>query len=453
MYKYINNKRSLNYIKIHLIMPTMEKEILASEWEQRAANSSCTTPSATSASAVLLAIMKNNDDNIAPTTVLESRSDIEYCPTAHPTADDDALYHHMSGHRAIRDGDTPTNIAIVSSSQSQEQSPYPASDTQITTNSRITTNSSDCKQQLTDGMNNLNITSTEEVDVCACCGKEGSDLNICNKCKVAKYCNAACKKKHRSKHKKKCERRVAELHDIELFKEPSNEYGDCPICFLRLPTMASGRKYYECCGKTVCGGCSHAPVYDNHGNIIVTKKCPFCRTPFAVSHAENIIRLEKRMEVGDAYAFFMVGNHIFLGESGLPQDRAKAIGLWRKAGKFGYANLGNVYYNGDGAERDEQMARHYDELAAMEGNVTARHNLGVSEDNASNYDRALKHFMIAVRGGHTNSVKAIQQLYIDGHATKDHYANALRSHQAYINEIKSDQRDKAAALRDDCRYH
>ena len=39
--------------------------------------------------------------------------------------------------------------------------------------------------------------------------KEGDDINnICNKCKQVKYCNAACKKKHRQKHKKECERRV-----------------------------------------------------------------------------------------------------------------------------------------------------------------------------------------------------------------------------------------------------
>ena len=45
---------------------------------------------------------------------------------------------------------------------------------------------------------------------CANCGKEGSDVtNTCNKCKSVKYCNAACKKKHRHKHKKACERYVA----------------------------------------------------------------------------------------------------------------------------------------------------------------------------------------------------------------------------------------------------
>ena len=74
----------------------------------------------------------------------------------------------------------------------------------------------------TDDMNNLHITCTkaEEVDICSCCGQEGGNLNICNKCQMVKYCNAACKKKHRTKHKKKCERRVAELHDEQVFKHP-----------------------------------------------------------------------------------------------------------------------------------------------------------------------------------------------------------------------------------------
>ena len=75
------------------------------------------------------------------------------------------------------------------------------------------------------------------------------------------------------------------------------------------------------------------------------------------------------------------------------------------------------------------------------------------EYHAGNYDRALKHYMIAVRGGDTSSVKAIQQLYMDGHVAKDDYANALRSHQAYINEIKSDQRDEAAAFHNGYRYY
>ena len=294
--------------------------------------------------------------------------------------------------------------------------------------------------------------SNENDAVCANCGKEGSNLNICNKCKEATYCNAACKKKHRSKHKKHCERRVTELHDEALLKEPPLQRGDCPICFLRLPSMNSGRTYMTCCGKIICSGCCRADVYDNLGNIIADEKCPFCRTPPPSSDEEIIERLKKRLEVDDAYAFGMMGSHYDRGEYGLPQDSAKAFELYHRAGKFGYNNVGHAYDTGNGVERDKKMARHYFELAAIEGNVVARYNLGGSEKNAGNYDRALQHYMIAVRGGDTRPVKYIQEMYMNGHATKDDYANALRSHQAYVNEIKSVQRE-ASATHDGCRYY
>ena len=210
----------------------------------------------------------------------------------------------------------------------------------------------------------------------------------------------------------------------------------------------------SCCGKILCIGCCYADVYDNLGNIIADEKCPFCRTPEVASVEEAIERLKKRMEVGDAYAFYSMGYFHTHGIYGFQLDSAKAVEFYLKAGKFGYANIGFAYYNGKGVERDEKMAKHYYELAAMEGCcVAARHNLGSNEYKAGNHDKALKHYMIAVRGGDTHSLKRIQEMYIGGHATKDHYANALQSHQAYVNEIKSDQRDKAAAFSDDYRYY
>ena len=41
---------------------------------------------------------------------------------------------------------------------------------------------------------------------------------------------------------------------------------------------------------------------------------------------------------------------------------------------------------------------------------------------------------------------------MDGDATKEVYTKALRSYQAYLDEIKSDQRDEAAAADDDEYY-
>ena len=102
------------------------------------------------------------------------------------------------------------------------------------------------------------------------------------------------------------------------------------------------------------------------------------------------------MEVGDAFAFYMMGCAHSHGRYGLTRDSAKAMALWRKAAKFGYNDIGHAYHYGDGVERDAKIASHYYELAAMEGDSYARGNLGYSEENAGNYDKALKHYMIAV---------------------------------------------------------
>ena len=213
----------------------------------------------------------------------------------------------------------------------------------------------------------------------------------------------------------------------------------------------------SCCGKVICCGCTHAPVYDNEGNVIREKTCPFCRTPFAYSDEETIKRLEKRMELNDPRAIYNMGCHYGRGDQGLPQSYAKALELWHRAAELGsaeaYHNIGIAYRIGRGVERDEKKAEHYYELAAMGGIVTARHNLGVVEGNKGNMDRALKHWMIAVKGGDYNSLKNIEILASGGDATKDDYANALRSYQAYLEEIRSDQRDKAAAFRDVYKYY
>ena len=81
----------------------------------------------------------------------------------------------------------------------------------------------------------------------------------------------------------------------------------------------------------------------------------------------------------------------------MPQDLAKANELFCRAGELGwaeaYCTLGCSYNNGTGVEMDEKKAKHYWELAAMNGNVGARHNLGMIEGNAGNHDRAKKHFI------------------------------------------------------------
>jgi len=301
--------------------------------------------------------------------------------------------------------------------------------------------------------------STDDIDVsiCANCGKEGTN-NTCNKCKMAKYCNAACKKRHRHKHKKDCEehikylaklqeeemRRAAELHDIELFKQPPIPDDDCPICFQLLPWLGTGKRYQGCCGKTICSGCIYVMNETDEKDL-----CPFCRTPSPRSGEEIIKRMQKRVEADDAEAIQNLAGYYCEGIHGLSINFSKALELWHQAAELGcaqaYYNIGVVYYRGEGVGRDEEKARYYLELAAMRGHALARNNLGIMEHHAGKRDRALRHFIIAVGGGHKNSFKAIQDYYSKGYTTKDEYTEALSTHQKYLDEVKSIQRDEAAA--------
>jgi len=305
-----------------------------------------------------------------------------------------------------------------------------------------------------------NIRIGVAVSICANCGKEGAN-NICNKCKQVKYCNAVCKKVHKKKHKKDCEEHVrlaTKLHDEKLFKQPPSEFGDCPICFLRLPYLPSGRTYKTCCGKMMCNGCAHAPVYDNQGNEVAERSCPFCRTLHPHTKEESIERTKKRVEAEDPIAIRNLGCYYREGVRGYPQDMNKALEMFHRAAELGFAKAYSIiayaYEHGEGVEADKKKAIHYYELAALRGDIFSRHNLGCMEIVVeSNFDRALKHFMIAVRGGNGESLKQIRILYTNGHATIDDDTKALQLYQEYLGEIKSQQRDKAAETHETYRYH
>ena len=168
--------------------------------------------------------------------------------------------------------------------------------------------------------------------------------------------------------------------------------------------------------------------------------------------------MERRMELKDAEFIGLMGQYYLNGQLGLQKDNQKGLELLQNAVELGsmdaYFNIGCEYYDGrNGVEVEKKKAKYYWEIAAIAGNVNARHNLGVSEFHACNWDRAIKHYIIAAGDGHNNSVKAIQELYKLGLATKDDYASALQNYQEYLDEIKSDQRDKAAAADDRYKYY
>ena len=232
--------------------------------------------------------------------------------------------------------------------------------------------------------------------------------------------------------------------DEELFKEPPPSV-ECPICFLPPPLDESQIQYRACCGKNICAGCVYADMKENNRTL-----CPFCRTPEPTSDSELIERMKERAGGDDSVAIYNLGCYYRDGGMGLRQNNNKANKLWIRAGELGYAaaynNVGNSYRNGRGVERDVGKARYYFELAAMGGDVKARHNLGVLEKREGNMNRAVKHFAISAGAGDDESLTAIRKYFLNGHATKDDFEMALRVHKEAADEMKSDQREAAASF-------
>ena len=180
--------------------------------------------------------------------------------------------------------------------------------------------------------------------------------------------------------------------------------------------------------------------------------------PAPNSTEEGINRMRKRVDAGDAEAIYNFGAYYANGSNGFARNCDKAVELWRQAAELGHAiahyNIGVAYKTGEGVARDEKKATHYFELAAIGGDVNARHNLASNEGQAGNLDRALKHYMIAIRGGQAEeSLGMVQKMFMNGYATNDDYAKALQARQAYLDEIKNPQRDEAATFDEDCRYY
>ena len=124
------------------------------------------------------------------------------------------------------------------------------------------------------------------MESCAACGKADVSLKSCKACKLVKYCGVDCQVSHRSKHKKACRIRAAELFDEKLFAQPPRRE-ECIICCLTLPFNFEETCYMGCCGKTICLGCRFS---------LPREHCPFCNTTAPQSHEEANRRLFERIE-------------------------------------------------------------------------------------------------------------------------------------------------------------
>ncbi len=243
-------------------------------------------------------------------------------------------------------------------------------------------------------------------------------------------------------HEKMSKERAAELRDRDLFAQPdSSHLGECPICCLPLSLDAAKWGYMGCCSQLICLGCNFFNTKRERDQGL-ENRCAFCREPLAKSDEECEKEKMERVKKNCPFALREMGaTHYDEG------DYESALEYYVKAAELGNADahydLSEMYYNGHGVDKDMKKTIYHSEQAAIGGHPEARHNLGERELNNGNFERAKKHFIIAANLGHEKSLKGFRQLYADGHASKEDYANALRAHQAAVDATKSEDREVA----------
>ena len=136
----------------------------------------------------------------------------------------------------------------------------------------------------------------------------------------------------------------------------------------------------------------------------------------------------------------------------MQKDIRKTIELWTEAAELGSIqalySLGVAYERGDGVQQDDAKAAELWTKAAMQGHVESRYNLACEEDEKGNHDCAVRHWLISAKMGHADSLEAIKDMFMEGLATKEQYAQALKGYQDAVEETKSHDRDEAKAYVD-----
>ena len=136
-------------------------------------------------------------------------------------------------------------------------------------------------------------------------------------------------------------------------------------------------------------------------------------------------------------------------------DFDTAFEYWTKAAKLGDANahynLSIMYMKGEGVEEDVEKEVYHSEKAAIGGHPHARFNLGVTEHNNGNIERAVKHHVISANLGFELSMKRLWRYYSAGNITKENLEATLRTHKATLDEMKSPEREAAMKFWKDSR--
>ena len=279
--------------------------------------------------------------------------------------------------------------------------------------------------------------NSKVADLCyAACGiaEEVDEIKL----KECDDCGDACHGDHKSQYEEECEKRVAELRDELLFRQPeSSHWGDCPICCLPVPLDVEIR-VMSCCSKVICDGCFCA----NLGREIegrCTQTCPFCRELVPETDEEWDKQRMKRIEMNDPVALRVEG--IVQHNEG---DDISAFHWYTKAAELGdveaHYRLSIAYQDGKGVEKDEGKKVFHLEEAAIGGHPLARICLGCHELTHGNIETARKHYVIAATQGDEDGIKCVVEMFRMGIVSREDLAATLRAHQTAVCATKSPHR-------------
>ena len=170
--------------------------------------------------------------------------------------------------------------------------------------------------------------------------------------------------------------------------------------------------------------------YDKRDKGIETKEC----ASMDVSAPQNVVsNLEKLMEKGNYAACFDLGQLYYLG-NGVQRDVLRAISYFKKAAENGIAEaayqLGRIYETGDGEElpANQTLSFEWYARAAKEGIPEAENNLGscyfFGRGVGVDFEKAFQLYKSSAEKGNSEAEMNVGICYAAGKGIQQDYAQA-----------------------------
>jgi TPR repeat protein len=239
-------------------------------------------------------------------------------------------------------------------------------------------------------------------------------------------------------------------------QEQQQEKEECSICLDVLPNDTNKYARATCCGKGMHDKCREDMIASKM-SLEQKNRCVMCRTKYPASNTKEgkkktIKRLRKWVKKDKAWAQSMLGQCYRDGINGVPLSMKRAAALFNLASEQGDAlatyQLGCLYRDGDGVDKDEKHALKLFTLAADQRFAIAQYSLGLMYDHGQGVDkdkkRAVELYTLAADQGHVSAQYNLGCIYANGKSVdksltkaKEWFTKAAaQGHERAINTLK-----------------